>query len=103
MQNKHHGIQPKPVDTIPIQPVQPQTGPLCISLNQQESSLLRNGMLNLEADIESALYQVVDALMLPSVTEVRHADLADRLICLKRLLNKSLHSLRDWKLSLLKG
>ena len=103
MQNKPHGMEPKPVDGTKTPPVLPQTDQVYMPLREREFFLLRNGMLNLEADIESALYQVVDALMLPSVTEVRHADLADRLICLKRLLNKSLHSLRDWKLSLLKG
>jgi len=103
MQNKPHGMEPKPVDGIKTPPVLPQTDQVYMPLKEREFYLLRNGMLNLEADLESALFQLDDALMLSLKIADRPNDYCERLICLKRLLNKSLHSLRDWKLSLLKG
>lgn len=95
---KHRGTHKNPAEKN----VLPLTDQISENLKENTSSLLQNGMQNLEADIESALYQVDDALMLLLSTEVRVESLAESLTFLKKHLLRSLHSLRDWRLAVLR-
>jgi len=96
------GIHQRRAGITKIQDVQQPMDLPSIHLSGKEYCSLRNGMQNLDADIESALFQVDDALM----SSLEIADLPEdyivRLTCLKKLLNKSLHSIRDWRIALLK-
>jgi len=100
---KPHGTQPKHANGTPIPNAPPQTEPRFMNLNQEESYLLQNGMLNLEADFVSAILQTDDVLMLSLKIEGRRNDLPERLICLKRLLEKSHRLVKGLSLLPLKG
>ena len=86
------GIQQKPVDGIPIQNAQQLTDHPYLNLNEMESSSLRNGMLNLVADLESALWETDDALMLSLKIEDPQEILIERLTYLKRRISNLINS-----------
>jgi len=94
------GTQQNPADLTPTKHVPPHPESLYMSLSDKEYSSLRNGMLNLEADTESAILQITDALQFTFGTGDQTEKLVDRLICAKKLLNKSLHRIRDWRVFL---
>ena len=95
--DKPVGIQRKHADSTKTHDVPPPPDYLSMNLKCKDASLLRNGMLNLDLDIVSALLTVDDALMSTSSIEDLPENLTEQLICVKKLLNKSLHSLRDWQ------
>ena len=98
-----HGTQQKLVDIIPTNDAQLQVETPCTTLSEEEFCLLRSGMLSLEQDIESAMYQTIDALMLSLEIGGQQEDLAEKLIYLRKHLKRSLHSVKELRSAVLGG
>lgn len=94
MQEQQVGIQPKRVSITATQSVRQQVDYRSLNLKKTEGFGLPDLLLNLDLDIVSAMMITDDVLMSMSSMSDHTTDLIEKLICVRRLLAKSLNSMR---------